>query len=1064
MIKRVLAFLFSVLITTGIFAQAKGIGNVQNNSVAATGVIRALIVGISDYKNIQKLTYAHSDALTFYKYLISPAGGNVDSNNIILLLNKKATAAQIYASLDAMVDMTKEGDMVIFYFSGHGDLETKTIRQNGFLLGYDAPQAAYMSGGTIGINYLQDYMITLAQKNKAKVVIITDACRSGKLAGGMDGVKLTATALQEQWQSVTKILSSQAGELSYEDKKWGNGGGGVFTYYLLLGLEGLADMNHDSKVSTSELFIYLSQNVPRETKFIQNPYIAGDMTNILSKVDSLTLANLVNQTNVGQGGGPQLAQKGFEDKILEGLDTAVRAQYERFKNCIGKSLLIQPDSNCAWTIYQNMITKPDASPIINNMKRSLLAALQDKAQITINLYLEGKDIPDSIDVYLAYNELEHAVNMIDSNYILYNHIKARYIFLKSSLYLTDNDEKIRYITEGLKLEPDAAFGLFSLAFAYANKKEWDQAYKYYKKTLELAPRWSYAWNNLGTIYDAKKITDSALICYYKAIEFKVDMPEPYYNIGLTYYDQKKYTEAEVFQNKCLEYKSNYAKAYANLGWINYDNERYDKALEMFAKASDYDYKNASYKRNLGMTYTKLKDYSKAQRYLNRSQELDTANNWTKYYLAELYEAKKDYIKALSYYRKCIENDTSFNFVYNDIGYVYLYDIVNYESAIKNYKKYIDYKPSSRTGYMGVGNSYYNMEKYEDAIVYYKKAIEKDPTYRSAYLYIGQSYSKLEKYDNAIPYYKNAIKIDSNYAYAYSEFGKFYKKQKEFGKTISLYLKAISKDTSYQYHYFNIGDIYQYDKKIMDSAIIYYEKYSSIYPNDYDTRVEIGNSYYFDHNYSSAIKTYLGAIKIDPTKRSAYIGLGSSYLKIEKPDSAEYSYRRAIFYSPKYVLAYSNLGDMYNNLGKSDSALSNYLKAINCDSTYRYLSYTIGHLYLTAKNYEKSKYYFEEYARLYPDLYYGYSGIGYVYLKQGKNKKALEYFELALSKNDKEPWSYYNLTCFYALTGNSAKAIEYLEKALQNGFDNFDHLGTDSDIDSIRNLPEFKALIEKYKKK
>jgi tetratricopeptide (TPR) repeat protein len=1063
MIKRILVFLFFVAFISDAYSQTKGIGNIQSGTAANSGVVRALIVGISDYKNIQKLQYAHRDAYTFYKYLISPAGGNIDSNNIILLLNKKATSAQIYSSLEALVEVTGEGDQIIFYFSGHGDLETKTVRQNGFLLAYDTPQAAYMSGGTIGLNYLQDFAETFTSK-KARVLMITDACRSGKLAGGMNGAKLTATELQSQWGSITKILSSQAGELSYEDKKWGNGGGGVFTYYLLLGMEGLADANHDGKVTLREIDNYMADNVPRETGTIQNPYIVADNKAMeISKVDSLTLANLINNTNVQNSGGGQLAFKGFEDKILEGLDTAVTAQYKNFRQCINKSMLIQPDSNCAWTIYQNLIDKPEAKQIISNMKRSLLAALQDKAQVTINLYLEGKNIPDSLDVWLAYDELEHAVKMIDSTYMLYNHIKSRYIFLKSSLYLTDNDEKIKYIKEGLELEPDAAFGLFSLAYAYSNKKEYKQSYYYYRKTIEMAPRWSYAWNNLGTVYDANKLTDSAMICYFKALEFKPDMPEPYYNIGLTYYDKKEYDKAEEYQKKCIEYKSNYPKAYANLGWINYDKGNYTKALEMFAKASDYDYKSAAYKQNLGMTYLKLKEYSKAERYLNRSQELDSTSRWAKYYLGELYEEKKDYIKSIYFYRKCMENDTTFNFVYNDIAYVYLYDIKNYESAIKYYNKYIEYRPSSRTGYMGIGNTYYNMEKYENAIIWYKKAFDKDSTYRAPNMYIGQSLVKLNKYEEALKYYDKAIKIDPNYAAAYYETGKAYKNLKKYWLAINKYFKAISLDTAYNYLYYNIGDIYRYDKKIMDSAIIYYNKYDQIYPGDYDTKLEIGNSYYFSEDYNNAIKTYFVAIRIDSTKRSAYIGMGSSYNKLEKNDSAEYFYRRALHFSPNYVLGYLNLGDIYSAMGKSDSALANYLKAMACDSTYKYLSYTIGQLYLTDKKYDKAKFYFEEYVKLFPDTYHGYSGIGYVYLKQGKNKKAQEYFELGLSKNDKEPWSYYNLTCFYSLTNNNAKAIEYLEKALQNGFDNFEHLGTDTDVDNIRNLPEFKALIEKYKK-
>jgi len=102
---------------------------------------RALIVGISRYLNIDDLQYAHSDALSFYNYLLSPAGGNLDSSNIMLLLNEDATSANFFAGLDWLLTETQEEETVAIYFSGHGDLETKTIRQNGFLLGYDSPRA-----------------------------------------------------------------------------------------------------------------------------------------------------------------------------------------------------------------------------------------------------------------------------------------------------------------------------------------------------------------------------------------------------------------------------------------------------------------------------------------------------------------------------------------------------------------------------------------------------------------------------------------------------------------------------------------------------------------------------------------------------------------------------------------------------------------------------------------------------------------------------------------------------------------------------------------------------------
>jgi hypothetical protein len=106
---------------------------------------RALIAGISGFMNIDDLQFAHSDALSFYNYLRSPAGGSLDKSNITLLLNQDATSANFYAGLDWFLAETKEGETAAIYFSGHGDLETKTIRQNGFLLSYDSPKACYMA-------------------------------------------------------------------------------------------------------------------------------------------------------------------------------------------------------------------------------------------------------------------------------------------------------------------------------------------------------------------------------------------------------------------------------------------------------------------------------------------------------------------------------------------------------------------------------------------------------------------------------------------------------------------------------------------------------------------------------------------------------------------------------------------------------------------------------------------------------------------------------------------------------------------------------------------------------
>jgi tetratricopeptide (TPR) repeat protein len=55
---------------------------------------------------------------------------------------------------------------------------------------------------------------------------------------------------------------------------------------------------------------------------------------------------------------------------------------------------------------------------------------------------------------------------------------------------------------------------------------------------------------------------------------------------------------------------------------------------------------------------------------------------------------------------------------------------------------------------------------------------------------------------------------------------------------------------------------------------------------------------------------------------------------------------------------------------------------------------------------------------------------------------------------------YNVACGYALKGDKERAIDWLEISIKYGFTKFDHIKTDSDLDSLRGEPRFRALIRK----
>ena len=59
---------------------------------------------------------------------------------------------------------------------------------------------------------------------------------------------------------------------------------GIFSYFLMKGLEGKADANKDKKITNSELLAYMDKNVSQkaaEWGREQNPSLAGDPDKVL---------------------------------------------------------------------------------------------------------------------------------------------------------------------------------------------------------------------------------------------------------------------------------------------------------------------------------------------------------------------------------------------------------------------------------------------------------------------------------------------------------------------------------------------------------------------------------------------------------------------------------------------------------------------------------------------------------------------------------------------------------------------------------------------------------------
>src|ERR1700722_19075643 len=99
-------------------ATARGV-RVGRDAAPSGGRTYALLIGISHYQKVPSLEYADKDAELLADFLKSPLGG-VDSENILLLTNERATRAAIDDAVKNFVEPhAGPGNSLIFFVAGH---------------------------------------------------------------------------------------------------------------------------------------------------------------------------------------------------------------------------------------------------------------------------------------------------------------------------------------------------------------------------------------------------------------------------------------------------------------------------------------------------------------------------------------------------------------------------------------------------------------------------------------------------------------------------------------------------------------------------------------------------------------------------------------------------------------------------------------------------------------------------------------------------------------------------------------------------------------------------------
>ncbi|HWR53909.1 MAG TPA: tetratricopeptide repeat protein [Bryobacteraceae bacterium] len=472
----------------------------------------ALVIGIGGYQNLPanlQLQFAERDAEAVYSILISREGGNFPAENVRRLVGPKATLANIRRELEEWLpSVAKDDDRVLIYFAGHGFV----YGGKGYLAPHD-----FVIDNVAGTGYpMESLGALIGGKIKAKwKVLLTDSCHSGAITPE-ENAQLNRSLL-DLHRSLFSLTASRDRERSFESPEWG-GGHGIFTYYVVKGLEGSADENRDAIVTADELAEYVRRNVREASGGQQNPTSdrgSFDPNMLLAYIPTNAAAGappppkegaLIFEVNMDgvevfvNGKSAGVVDKG-KPLRLPGLAPgavtvkAVRMGYEPDGP---RELMVYPGQESTVTIRITIPRRRNRSAVDlfddgveaynkgfeQNYTRA--AALFQKALAIDPKYSQAA-------LYLArtqnalYDEENAAKNFRRAIELDPDYMEARASFAGMLLDVGDADEAIRQLTVVVQRDRKNAMGQYLLAQAFRMKDEYPQSIEAARASIQVNP-------------------------------------------------------------------------------------------------------------------------------------------------------------------------------------------------------------------------------------------------------------------------------------------------------------------------------------------------------------------------------------------------------------------------------------------------------------------------------------------------------------------------------------------------------------------------------------------------
>lgn len=389
---------------------------------------------------------------------------------------------------------------------------------------------------------------------------------------------------------------------------------------------------------------------------------------------------------------------------------------------------------------------------------------------------------------------------------------------------------------------------------------------------------------------------------------------------------------------------------------------------------------------------------------------------------------------------------------------YYYEKDRYDMADADYDRVIKAQPGEVAGYLGKARSAVDQKQYDKAVELTNYCLKLDPKSSRSLSFRAEAYKGLKRYNEAADDVIQALAIDADDKafYLIQDFrdegrdvllaklriqaakskneavwpyyqGIVQESNKRYLRAARLYLQAndLEADAATLYRV-----AYCYQEAGHNSlALDYIDRAIAMDSTDTDLMMlKAGILYNLDRS-REALDIYTALIDKEPDNAGYYASRGYMRKLTHDTDGAIEDFSTALVIAPDNIHAYYSRGELYREKGDMAKANADYDKVVEKDTTYN-----------------------------------GSTVVMYVYQVRGENAKAIAVVDSVLAREEADAGDFYNAACVYARMGDRQKAMSYLTQAMEKGYLNMVHIRRDTDMDNLRQTPEFGALMERYEQK